>query len=128
MPGGLQGREAGLIGGVDFGGNRHEGAIGAVLVRPPERFVDDRQCAGLVFAGALGDELFDPEAERGEAGRQRQRQFVAPVLDRGGDEGAELEPGIGVVVLAAACRHGLGAGEQIVDRRADQRGRYQAEQ
>ena len=43
----------------------------------PERFVDDRQRTLAVLAGALRDELFDPETERGERRRQRQRQLVA---------------------------------------------------
>ena len=49
---------------VTVGGDGHKDTIGAVLVRTAQRFVDDRERALAVFAGAFGDELFDPETER----------------------------------------------------------------
>ena len=64
MAGRLQRGHRGLVGRVAFGGDDDEGAVLAVFVGPAERLVDDRQRALALLAGALGDQLFDPEAER----------------------------------------------------------------
>ena len=47
-----------------------------------------------LLAGALGDELLNPQTERLEALRHEQRQLVATALDAGGHDRAKREAGI----------------------------------
>ena len=115
------------VGRIRFGSDGHEAAVAAVLIRAAERFIDDRQQALAVFAGALGDQLFDPQAEGSERRGQRQGQLVAPFQRRCPDERAQLQAGVGVVVLLAALGHGGSAGEQRIDRRTDDRRGDEAE-
>jgi hypothetical protein len=60
-----------------------ERAIGSVRLRETERLAGDRHHADTLFAGALGDELFDPQAEWLERVGQHQRQFVMTGARRG---------------------------------------------
>ena len=56
------------------------------------RVAGDRDDARALFAGALGDELFDPEPERRERLREDQRQLVAASLRRRGHECSQNAP------------------------------------
>src|SRR5262245_47765828 len=92
---------------VELSTDGHKRSIVAVLFGGTERFVDDREGAGAVFAGAFSDELLDPQAKRREPGRQGDRELVPAILDRGADERAQLEAGILVVLLPASFGHRL---------------------
>ena len=63
----------------------HEQTICAVERRLGQRLAGNRHHALAALAGALGDQLFDPESERLERGRQKERQFVAARTRRGTD-------------------------------------------
>ena len=60
MAGRFECREPVCVHGVPIGRDGDEGAIGAVFVGSPQRFIDDRQRALTVLAGTLGNQLLDP--------------------------------------------------------------------
>src|SRR3954465_10104927 len=102
MPRRFQGVQARGVWRVAIGRNRDERTVAPVLVRTAERFVDDGERALVVFAGALGDELFDPESEGSQRWREGDGQLVASFGGVEADEHAEIEAGVGITFLAAA--------------------------
>ena len=121
-------RQPGFVRRIAIGGDGDKRAIVPIFVRAAERLVDHGQGAFAVLAGALGHELLDPEAERRERGRERQRQLVASLEHGGADERAQGEPGIGVVLLPAAVRHGRAGRVELGGIRADERRGHESEE
>ena len=128
MTGRFERREPVRVSGVAIGVDRDERAVGAVFVWTSSGFIDDRQRALPALAGALGDQLLDPQTERRQRRRQDDRQLVAAARGRGADKGAELQPGIGQVLLAAPVGHRFARGEQTAGRSADEGRWNKAEQ
>ena len=109
---------------------RHEETIVAVGLGHADVLTDHRQDPRALLAGRFGDQLLDPVAERRDRLGQHDRQLVSPRARGLPDRGAE--PRAGVLLhrycRVARARHLLRGVEQLKQRRADQRGRDQAEQ
>ena len=92
-------RVAGLGQGVQLAGaevvaQRHEQPVVAVCVGPGQRLAHDRHHAGAVLAGRLGEELLEPQAERGLAVGHDDGQLVAALGHPGGDGGGQAAAGL----------------------------------
>jgi hypothetical protein len=70
----------------------------------------------------------NPQPEHAHRRRQQHRQLVAPGVRRRADERAEFEAGVLMVLLTASLGHVAAAAQQVADRRADERGRDEAEE
>ncbi len=93
------------------------------------RLTGNRHDPLAMLAGALGNQLFDPEPERLETRRQQQRQLVAPLARGRAEQRAERDARIDARVRdAARVGHAARAIEQDGQRHADERGGNDPEQ
>jgi hypothetical protein len=107
-----------------------EDAVAAVVLRVKQRLVGDRQDAAAVLAGALGDELLDPQAEARDGSPTTKVSLSRPWRASSPIARPSHRPGLlcGRVEVRAGLLGERRALEHRVHRRADQRRRHEAEQ
>ena len=93
----------------------HEEAVGAVRLDLAERLARDRQHARAGLAGRLGDQLLEPEADRGQIGGQHEGQLVAAPGVGVRDHLRERPGGIHAEVVVALGERGRGAPDHGAD-------------
>ena len=88
---------------------------------------DDRQHAGAVLAGGLGDELLGPVGEADDAGAVVDEDELVAQRVGAAHGGAEAQAGVGVVVGGEHVGDGLGLVEQGLDVDSGETARHEAE-
>jgi hypothetical protein len=96
MPGGAERGEplVGLWIGLLPVAQLEEYTVRAVGLASQQRLVGDRQDAAALLAGALRDQLLDPQAEARDRVADNECQLVAPVAGELADRQTEPEAGV----------------------------------
>ena len=86
----------------------HEHAVVAVGVGLEQRLVGHRQDAAALLAGALGDELLDPQAEARDRLADDERELVAAARGRA-RRSRDPATGPGLLAVESKCAHACSA-------------------